>query len=154
MVNYNVPQDNWELWALLQSWLNYAISFFLVPLVMSISLLPISKHGCKSMALCKFFFFCLSIFTEPDWLHLYIFQKWPWHCYSREMSIARLPRGFPHLPVCDMCLQPCGSHGPDSLCHRADQVKFAVQFDVLAEYINQKHVWEMNMLSFFCLLPF
>lgn len=40
------------------------------------------------------------------------------------MSDARLPGGLPHLPVCGVCVQPGGSHGPDSLSHHPDQVFF------------------------------
>ena len=39
------------------------------------------------------------------------------------MSDAGLPGGFPHLPVCDLCLQPGWSHGTDSLRHHPDQVR-------------------------------
>lgn len=64
----------------------------------------------------------LFLCTEPHSMCLYIHGEFTSHSCSWKMSNAGLPGGFPHLPVYDLCLQPGGSDGPDSLCHRSHQV--------------------------------
>lgn len=59
-------------------------------------------------------------------MFLHIGRGWISHCVPGEMSDARLPGGLPHLPVCGVCVQPGGSHGPDSLSHHPDQVFFSL----------------------------
>lgn len=66
----------------------------------------------------------IFLFTEPDRMFLYTSWGSVGHSHSREVSNARLPGGFPHLPVCDLCLQSSRSHGPDPLGYHPNQVYF------------------------------
>lgn len=65
--------------------------------------------------------FCLSS-SEPERVFLRVGRQQLRHGRSGEVSDARLPGSLPHLPVCGVCVQPGGSHGPDSLCHHPHQV--------------------------------
>lgn len=44
------------------------------------------------------------------------------NCGSRKMPQSRVPRGLPHLPVCDVCLQYDRGNGADTLSHHPYQV--------------------------------
>lgn len=65
----------------------------------------------------------LLLLTEPDRMRMCILEKRAGHSRSGQMSDARLPGVFPHLPVRDLCLQPGRSHGPDAVCHHPNQVR-------------------------------
>lgn len=43
-------------------------------------------------------------------------------CGSWKVPQSRVPRGLPHLPVCDVCLQHDRGNGTDTLGHHPYQV--------------------------------